>query len=188
MREAIQIDAPIMGDVETRRWYVVYAKPRKEDCAQFHLRRKGLEVFFPRLLLPHPLPKRGRVVPLFPGYLFVRLQVPEEYTYALWSPGVRAVVSFNGKPAPIDEAVVAFLKQGANPEGILTARSNLRAGQAVRLNGGPFAGLAGVIQDPPDAKGRVKVLMQLLNRQVKVEVSARLIEDQWVAAKASHAR
>lgn len=178
------MDAQLAGQacLQTRQWYVVYSKPQKEDCAQFHLQRKGLEVFFPRLLLPDTLRKRRQVVPLFPNYLFVRLQVPEEYHYALWSPGVKSLVSFNGTPAAIDEEIVGFLKQRATPEGLLTGRSNLTVGQEVRITGGPFDGLAGIIQDPPNAKGRVAVLMTLLNRQVKVDVPVRFVEGGWVIA------
>ncbi len=40
----------------------------------------------------------------------------------------------------------------------------------VLINAGPFAGLVGIIQNPPDARGRVKVLLELLGRHVKVDV------------------
>jgi len=170
-----------MLDQEMHRWYVVYSKPHKEELAQFHLRLKGLETFFPRLLLPEPLVKRRRIVPLFPNYLFVRIHVSEEYHFALWSPGVKYIVSFNGTPAPLDEEVIAILRHRANPEGVLTAHSGLTAGQECRLAGGLFKGLAGIIQDPPDAKGRVWVLMKLLSRQVRVKVPLHFIEERWVA-------
>ncbi len=60
-------------------WYVAYCKPRKEECAQYHIERKGLEVFFPKLLLPEAGRLQKRVVPLFPNYIFVRLRIAEEY-------------------------------------------------------------------------------------------------------------
>jgi transcription antitermination factor NusG len=56
----------------------------------------------------------------------------------------------------------------------------LKPGQEVRINGGPFDGLTGLIQEPPDAKGRVKVLMRLLSRQLQVEVPVRFVECEWV--------
>ena len=171
-----------MAQSEVGQWYVVYSKPHKEEVAEFHLLRKGVEVFFPRLLLPQSLPKRQQLVPLFPNYLFVRIQEPEEFGYARWSPGVSCLVSFNGTPAPLDDAIVTFLKQRATPEGILTARSTLRVGQQVQITRGPFSGLVGVIENPPDAKGRVRVLMQLLSRQVKVDVPVHFIETGWAVA------
>ena len=163
-----------------RQWYVVYSKPRREEFARSHLCRKGLEVFFPKLALPHPRPRQGQLVPLFPNYLFVRLHFPEEYGYALWSPGVKTIVSFNGTPAPIDEKIVSFLKEEADAEGVIAGHSSLTAGQEVRIKGGPLDGLIGIIQDPPDTRGRVNVLMQLLNRQLKVTIPVHLVEDSKV--------
>jgi transcription antitermination factor NusG len=64
----------------------------------------------------------------------------------------------------------------ANSEGVITARSNLTIGQEVRISGGPFDGLAGIIQEPPNARGRVKILMQLLSRPTKVEVPVESLE------------
>jgi transcriptional antiterminator RfaH len=162
-----------------RQWYVVYSKPRREEFARSHLCRKGLEVFFPRLALPNPRPRQSPIVPLFPNYLFVCLQLPEEYNYALWSPGVKTIVNFNGAPTPIDEKIINFLKNQTDLEGIIKGRSDLTIGQEIRIKGGPFDGLIGVIQDPPNARGRVSVLMQLLNRQVKVEIPGYFVENSW---------
>jgi transcription elongation factor/antiterminator RfaH len=169
-----------MAEMELRRWYVIYSKPHKEEFAEFHLRLKGLEVFFPRLLTPESLRSRRRIVPLFPNYLFVRIQISREYHYVHWSPGVKRIVGFNGNPTPLDEEIMDFLMQQANSEGIITARSNLRAGQEVQISGGPFDGLVGIIQEPPGVKGRVKVLLNLLNREVKAEVPVRFVTTEWV--------
>jgi len=169
-----------MSHLEMQRWYVVYSKPHKEELARFHLELKGIEVFFPRLLLPESARARKRVVPLFPNYLFVRIHIPEEFNYALWSPGVKHFVSFNGIPAVLDEEVVTFLMKQATPEGIITARSNLKAGQQVQIVGGPFEGLVGIIHEPPNARGRVKILLRLLSRQVKAEVPVEFVKSGWV--------
>ncbi|MEW6297665.1 MAG: transcription termination/antitermination NusG family protein [Thermodesulfobacteriota bacterium] len=165
--------------VEPQRWYVVYCKPRKEETARFHLSHKGLETFFPRLLLPKRTMNRQPIVPLFPSYLFVQLCTPEEYNYARWSPGVRCVVNFNGTPTPVDDEVVLFLKKRANPDGIVEACVNLAVGQEVRITGGPFAGLMGIIQNPPDARGRVRILLELLGRQVRAEVPVEFTNGGW---------
>jgi len=177
-----------MADFSERHWYVIYSKPQKEAYAQFHLQSKGLEVFFPRLLLPEASKVRKRVVPLFPSYLFARLLInSEEYLYAAWSPGVRRVVSFNGRPAPIDEQIVNFFIRQANQEGIIPARTNLRPGQEIQITGGPFDGLVGIMQELPNARGRVKILLTLLNRQTNVEIPIQFLRTGWVALQPSAA-
>jgi transcriptional antiterminator RfaH len=167
-----------------RQWYVLYSKPQKEDYARFHLSAKGLQVFFPQLLFPHAARKRKRLVPLFPNYLFVRLKLfSEEFSHAKWSPGVSRVVSFNGIPAPLDGHVVELLMQQLNRDGVIEARPKLRSGQEVRITGGPFDGLLGIIQEPPNAKGRVNILMQLLSRSTRVDVPLEFVETEWVGSQ-----
>lgn len=163
-----------------RDWYVVYCKPHKEEQAQFHLRMKRLDVFFPRLDLVRVAEKRKRIVPLFPNYLFVRIHLPTEFHYVSWSPGVKRLVSFGDRPLPLDERVVDFLRQQTDPEGVIQARSQLRPGQEVEIRGGPFDGLIAIIQDPPDDKGRVKILLKLLSRQISVKLGVEFIKCEWV--------
>jgi len=171
--------------LDERRWYTVYSKPQKEEFAQSQLRSKGLEVFLPRLLLPNNGKKHKRIVPLFPNYLFTRINIHSaEYGYTIWSPGVKRLVSFNGIPAPIDSDIIDYLVKQTNTEGLIPARSNLRVGQEVRIDGGPFDGLTGIIQEPPNAKGRVKVLLRLLNRATKAEIPVQLVNSGWVGANA----
>lgn len=166
-----------------RQWYVLYSKPQKEDYARHHLRAKGLDVFFPQLLFPKSAKKRKRLVPLFPSYLFVRLKLfSEEFSYAQWSPGVSRIVSFNGVPASIDDSIVRFLMAQTNGDGVVEARPKLRIGQEVRISGGPFGGLVGIIQEPPNAKGRIKILLQLLNGRTKVDVPIQFLEAEWVTS------
>jgi transcriptional antiterminator RfaH len=166
-----------------RDWYVVYSKPHKEEQAQFHLRMKKLDVFFPRLDLVRVAEKRKRIIPLFPNYLFVRIHLPTEFHYVSWSPGVKRLVSFGDRPIPIDERVISFLKQQTDAEGVIKARSQLRPGQEVEIRGGPFDGLIAIIQDPPDDKGRVKILLKLLSRQITVKLGVEFIKGEWVALK-----
>ena len=171
-----------MDQMVGKQWYVVYSKPNSEELACFHLRLKGLEVFFPRLLLPESVRKRKRIIPLFPNYLFVQIHLFEGYHYVAWSPGVKRFVAFNDIPIPLDVNIVKFLMQQANPQGIITAGSNLKVGEEVQISGGPFDGLFGVITEPPDAKGRLRVLMKLLSRQVQVEVPLRFVNSGWIVS------
>ena len=171
-------------------WYVVYSNPHKEQQAQFHLGLKGVQTFFPRLRVPATGENKEKIVPLFRNYLFARIDVTSEYHLVVWTPGVRRLVSFGGEPVPIQEEVVQFLKQKADPRGVIPARSRLRRSQEVEISGGPFDGLMGIIQAPPDDKGRVKVLLKLLNRQVSVRFGVEFIKDgrtAWTPATANSA-
>lgn len=165
----------------SKKWYVVSTKVRSEETAQIHLNTRGIEVFYPKLFLPAS--KSGRhIVSLFPNYLFVRIDASSpEYYQVVWCHGVKRLVSFGGTPSPVENSVVDFLKERADRQGVIVAKSNLKVGDEVQISNGPFKGLMGIIQEPPDTKSRVKVLMAILSRQVQVEVPAGYINIGWVA-------
>jgi transcriptional antiterminator RfaH len=163
-------------------WYVVHSKPHRESVAELHLRRKGFEVFYPKLGLPPYAPAPRRPVSLFPGYLFTRIDLATQLYEVAWTPGVNRLVGTGGVPTAIDSEVVAFLQRNAGLDGCLRARPDLRRGQEVEIAGGPFAGLTAIIENPPDAQGRVRVLMRLLNRRpVTVRMSVQCIKSRWIA-------
>ena len=54
---------------------------------------------------------------------------------------------------------MAFLMGQAGADGVISARCNVSVGQQVAIDGGPFDGLVGIIQEPPNARGRVKILL-----------------------------
>jgi transcriptional antiterminator RfaH len=162
-------------------WFAVYTKPQKEEYAELNLQRRGIDTFFPKLFLPKSVKRKKQVVALFPHYLFVRCEIiSAEYGAIVWCPGVMRLVSFNGIPAIVDDSIVEFLMAQTGADGVIAARCNVEIGQRVSIAGGPFDGLVGIIKEPPNARGRVKVLLQLLNRETNVDVPVQFISASWV--------
>jgi transcriptional antiterminator RfaH len=166
-----------------KQWCVVYTKPQREEFAEVNLRLRRIDTFFPKLFLPKSAKRKKQIVALFPNYLFVFIDVISvEYASIIWCPGVRRMVAFNGTPAIVEESIIAFLMGEAGADGIISARCNVTIGQQVAINGGPFDGLVGIIQEPPNARGRVKILLDLLNRPTKVDVPVQFIKASWVTS------
>jgi transcriptional antiterminator RfaH len=171
-----------------KKWYVVYTKPRNEQTAEYYLVRKGIEVFFPKLFLPVPNRRGRQLFPLFPNYLFVRVDVlTQEYACVLWSPGVKRFVSFGQKPTEVEQKIIDFMRRQATSDGMIVATPKFKVGDEVCVTGGPLKGLVGILQEPPDSKTRIKVLMSILNRQVHVEVPVKYIDIGWVAPEVTTA-
>jgi len=159
-----------------RQWYVVRSKPRREDFAQAQLLRRGVETFLPRIVEPvlgRPEPAIG---PLFPGYLFARIDLLSQFTSVIWAPGVRNFVSFGDVPTAVDPAVVEFLRTRCGPEGVLRVVKTFHDGDLVRVTRGPLGGLVGVVQGRVSGQRRVQVLMELLRRRTQVSVPPQLLE------------
>src|ERR1041384_2000854 len=89
---------------DAKHWYVVLTKPRHEETAQFHLASKGIEVFYPKLFLPFPIKLGRQIIPLFPNYIFVRIDSSSpQYSQVVWCRGVRRLVGFGGTPAVVED-------------------------------------------------------------------------------------
>ncbi len=154
----------------SREWFVVRSKPRKEECAVRHLRRRGIEVFFPRILEPVGFGNDWTTVPLFPGYMFVEINLLRDFHQIIWTPGVKAFVAFGDVPTAIQRGVVHFLQQEAGPGGVIQPTKRFHAGDRVRIKRGPFAGLIGIIEKPCPERGRIRVLMDFLRQGTAVDV------------------
>lgn len=155
-------------------WFVVRTKPRRESYAQFHLARRGVETFFPRLI--ERSDEDASVGPLFPSYLFARLCLETQFNSVIWAPGVRSLVSFGDSPAVVEPAVVEFLRERCGPEGVVRVCPGFDTGQWVRVRRGPLEGLVGVVEGQVGAQGRVRVLMELLRRRTSVNLPVALLE------------
>jgi transcriptional antiterminator RfaH len=158
------------------RWYLVRTKPNAETIAQLNLDRQGYEVYFPRLL--QSMPCRGRwrerVVPLFPGYLFLRLDEGRQPLAPVQSTlGVARAVRFGSCYAIVPDAVIHELRARANPEtGMhrLNLPLHLAPGARVRILAGPFEGLEGIFQRDTGSD-RAIVLLNVLGQAASVGVA-----------------
>jgi transcriptional antiterminator RfaH len=154
------------------RWYVIYTKPHSENRVWNELQKKGISVFLPKTkevrFRKHGLEEH--IVPLFPNYLFARFVIPEDYYRVKWARGLKRIVGSGDTPIPLDDSIVAFLRQQADQNGLIIAKPGLIVGDKVRVDQGPLKGLRGVVHGQMDSKGRVRVLMDILHSQAKVEL------------------
>jgi transcription antitermination factor NusG len=104
--------------------------------------------------------------PVFPGYVFCRLDVQKKVP-VLSSPAVEYIVSFAGHAVAVPdeeiEAVRRAVEAGARP------RSYLNVGQRVCIEYGSLAGLEGILLRNK-RECRLVVSVHLLQRSVSVEI------------------
>ena len=162
------------------RWYLIHAKPGCEATAQANLERQKYRVYYPRLL--RRVRVRGRwverVAPLFPRYLFLRLDVGREAMAPVRSTvGVASIVRFGFDYTVVPDAVIERLQTRADPEtGLhrLALGPELQSGSRLRIVAGVFDGLEGIFQRASAAE-RVLVLLDLLGQLTSVEIPAEFI-------------
>ena len=153
-------------------WYLVHSKPRQELCSLENLERQGFECFLP-LIAVEKLRRKLIVVvqePLFPRYLFIRLDASQEGRS--WNPirsatGVSRLVSFGQVPAKLDDLLVDTIRASVADVGV--PQRHFEPGEVLRINDGPFAGLEAVYQ-MPDGEARVMVLIDILSKKVSLSL------------------
>jgi transcription antitermination factor NusG len=155
-----------------QRWYAAYTCAQHEKRVAAELGMRQVEHFLP-LYSSVRRWKDRRVqldLPLFPGYVFVRLALRDRLR-VLQVPSVVRLVGFNGLPTALPDEEMEILRSGhcqslhAEPHPFLTV------GRRVRITGGPFAGLEGVLKRKKSSL-RVVVSLELIQRSVAVDVDA----------------
>jgi transcription antitermination factor NusG len=162
---------------QKRRWFAVHAQPHLENRALFNLEQQGFSAFLPRRLktTKHARQYRTVAAPLFPGYLFVELDLNSDRWRAInGTAGIRSLVMAADMPAAVPQGAVEGLMAMQDSSGVVSFASNLTIGQRVRLLAGPFAEMIGRLQWLDDT-GRVEVLLGLLGSQVRVRARAEVL-------------
>jgi transcriptional antiterminator RfaH len=156
-------------------WYVLKTKPHKEQYVQLQSRSLGMETYLPLVKIPLRHLRRGqaRIEALFPGYVFARLDPHTEQ--AFWLRRVRdftCLLSFDGRPARLDNRVVADLRRRENAGGYITWRPKprLRFREPVEIVDGLFSGHRGLFVRYLESSERICVLLDTLKSQALVEL------------------
>ena len=159
------------------KWFAVHTSPRHEKRVERHLSQRDVEHYLPLYRSLRKWRNGLKVtldLPLFPGYIFVRIQRTDRVR-VLKVPGVLAIVSgAAGEMAPLPEGEVEALRSGlhlrqAEPHPLLTV------GQRVRIRSGALAGMEGVVVRKKNSL-RVVLTMDLIMQSVAVEVDGEELE------------
>ena len=151
-------------------WFALRVRPNFEKTVAGILRNKGYEEFLPLYRVRRRWSDRYRTLelPLFPGYLFCRLDLRHRLPL-LTTPGLLHIVCFGRIPSPVDDTEVAAVQSIVRAALPAEPWPALSVGDRVRLQAGPLRGLQGVLQKIGDSY-RVLVSVTLLQRSVSVEV------------------
>jgi transcription termination/antitermination protein NusG len=163
------------------RWYATYTAPRHEKAVLQHLESRSVESYLPLYGSARLWNGRRAFVqlPLFPGYLFVRIAA-EHRAKVLEVPGVLNIVSSHGRLVPLPvgeiEALRAALETRKSEPHPLLAR-----GKRVRIKVGPLRGLEGVIVKQT-RRLRMIVSIDCIMQSFAVELEASDLESDAVSA------
>lgn len=161
-------------------WYVIQTKPTAEDIVEQHLKLANFETFLPKIkaLVRGRRRAISRTKSLFPSYLFAHLDLhdPNLYRMIKYTRGVRRILGNGIEPIAVPDEMIEIIRERMNSDGVIEQRLTMKKGDAVRIRGGVFQDLVGILDKPVSAAGRVRVLLKIMHHQVRCELSAADVE------------
>lgn len=178
-------------DVKNK-WYTLKVLSNFEDRVK-KLIEKKLETepecknFFHEALMPSEIvtsvvngKKKARIRKLYPGYLFVRMNIFDEENPTELNPdayyfitSINGVTGFIGGKSPVQlrkdeiETILLHVEKFQNKE---TPKSYYEVGQNVSILDGPFMGLQGAIGHVDHDHQKLKVMVSIFGRDTPVEL------------------
>jgi transcriptional antiterminator NusG len=164
-----------------RRWYVIHttsgceenvAKNLRQRIETMGMRDKIFNVLVPtekRIKMKHG--KRKIVTEkIFPGYVLVEMIVDDDSWFVVRNtPNVSGFIGAGNMPVPISAQEIKTLQKRMGVEEP-KYKIDVSIGEPVKITDGPFKGYEAKISEIDEARGRVKVLVNIFGRETPLEL------------------
>jgi transcription termination/antitermination protein NusG len=165
------------------RWYVINTYSGHENKVKANLEHRILSMnqapSFRRVVVPTEQvieTKDGQKVQaekrVLPGYVLVNMDLNDEaWAVVKNTPGVTGFVGAGSKPVPLAQGEVdRILHTGAATAERPRAQVEFQLGESVKVTSGPLSDFDGEIVDVNPDQQKLKVLVDIFERQVPVEL------------------
>jgi len=160
-------------------WYAVYTIVRHEKTVNALLLNKGIETFLPlREVLTQWKDRRKKLqLPLFPGYIFVRILEKDTYSILniLNTRGVIKILSTSGSYETVPAQQIDTIRLLLDKNVEFDPYQYFVRGKEVVVVNGPLQGVNGKIMERK-GQNRLIVSIDIIKRSVSVEVDPADIE------------
>jgi len=168
------------------RWYVVHTLSGSEEKAVQALKQRAemynLSDRIGRTLLPSevvvdPKTKRKQTRRFFPGYVFVEMELDSQtFDLVKNTPKMTGFVGNTKNPPPVPEAEVMKVARLTADEETPKPVLDFELGEEVRLTEGRYASMRGTIDEINEARGKLRVVINMFGRPVPTELSFHQVE------------
>lgn len=168
---------------QERNWYVLHTYSGYEDAVAKNLKQRieslGMEDKIFNVIVPKEQKikikngKRKTVEEkIYPGYVLVEMIVTDESWYVVRNtPRVTGFLGAGTTPIPVSKADMDDLnKRMAASKSEFTI--DVVIGDSVKINDGPFKGFEGRVSEIDQARGKIKVLVNMFGRDTPVELDS----------------
>ena len=164
-----------------RRWYAIHTYSGYEENVSGNLMQRVDSMDMHDKIFNILVPKekkikikngKRRVIEekIFPGYVLVEMVVTDDSWYVVRNtPNVTGFIGTGTTPTPLsDEEVVALQKRMGvdEPE----YKLDVTVGSVVAITDGPFKNFEGKVSEIDQARGKVKIMVNMFGRETPIEL------------------
>ncbi|MFZ2189000.1 MAG: transcription termination/antitermination protein NusG [Candidatus Moraniibacteriota bacterium] len=164
-----------------RSWYVLHTYSGYEDNVSRNLKQRiesmDMQEFIFDVMVP--IEKKIKIKAgkrtvieerIYPGYVLVDMIVTDASWYVVRNtPNVTGFIGLGTTPTPVDPKEIEMLKKRMGVDEP-KYKIDVKVGDMVKINDGPFKEFDGKVNEVDEEKGRVKVLVSIFGRETPVEL------------------
>ncbi|MDQ3158998.1 MAG: transcription termination/antitermination protein NusG [bacterium] len=167
----------------TKQWYAIHtysgyeekvAESIKQRTESLDMKDKIFQILVPKEKMIEVKNGKRRTVEkkIFQGYVIVEMKLTEDAWYIVRNtPGVTGFVGSGTNPSPLtQDEVEKILKRMGREEA--KHEIDYKVGEVVNIVDGPFKGFDGSVKEIDEAKGKLKVLVNMFGRETPVELDS----------------
>jgi len=164
-----------------KQWYVLHTYSGYEDTVVHNLKQRIESLGMDDKIFSVMVPKEKKIKirngkrkvveeKIYPGYVLVEMIVTDDSWYVVRNtPRVTGFVGSGTTPVPVSDEEIAFLKKRMGVEEP-KYKIDVVLGDAVKITDGPFKDFDGKVSEIDEAKGKIKVLVNIFGRETPVEL------------------
>jgi len=164
-----------------RRWYAIHTYSGYEENVSDNLKQRIESLDMQDKIFGVMIPKEKKIKikngkrktveeKIFPGYVLVEMIVTDDSWYVVRNtPNVTGFIGTGTTPTPLSEDEVKSLQKRMGVEEP-EYKIDVEVGSPVSIADGPFKGFEGKVAEIDEARGKIKVLVNMFGRETPIEL------------------
>lgn len=168
---------------QEKNWYVIHTYSGYEDAVAKNLKQRVESLGMEDKIFSVIVPKEKKIKiksgkrktieeKIYPGYVLVEMIVTDDSWYIVRNtPNVTGFVGVGTTPVPVSKAEIDNLKKRMGVEDP-QYKIEVRPGDSVKITDGPFKDFDGKVSEIDEARGKIKVFVNMFGRDTPVELDS----------------
>ncbi len=164
-----------------RRWYAIHTYSGYEENVCDNLKQRIESLDMQDKIFGVMIPKEKKIKikngkrktveeKIFPGYVLVEMMVTDDSWYVVRNtPNVTGFIGTGTIPTPLSDEEVKSLQKRMGVEEP-EYKIDVEVGAPVTIADGPFKGFEGKVAEIDEARGKIKVLVNMFGRETPIEL------------------